>query len=509
MDFDLQQGFGTVTHGKAKLVFNVKLLRIKHPTEKVFGPINDYFATLPMATQEAMFEEMKTVYGVFYNATIGKASSQEYTIDRTVDSVGRFFKMFDYNHMRRWCADNTGFCYPEDLKHDQVNYKEDTTYLHRDYAGLLFLSTLLKPMMLIWGDFITRFKDEYGTKHKELVALPLIRKTGILDLPEYQKLHRYVFATTSGAEGTLNSNICGLGTAGLSDYGLATTIVRRVSTGVVGDPNISLIRLIYGHLDSGVTKPNVLENMDGKKRYYERTPPPTANGSADEDRASVIDTYRLRQSQADHVSMISEVFLENPLVVLLKVDPTAAESPNFGAYKKMLEQGSIDKYRDLDIEEYHIRFCAIATAEVIAPRILPLLQFVPLLTLVVVTQALLHHWGFPDLAAMMTARTRIVDLDVINNISPVPVPREIQEELAALYCHRRPSSRTEARNPKPLNFNYGMIFIKEIEEELNQYIWRYDNHEGLYTEKAIHNSHMSLPRDLRTQVANLLLKTRK
>ena len=503
MEIKTSSSFAVCTHEGAILHFSWKYYH--NSGTNYFTPFNAYIESLDKNTQDSLFNAFKDIYNIFYQY---KKYDHRLIVDNLTDAVRQFYSIIDFDHLRRWSERYHHRFMPSELRSEYGSYDPKTTYLRSDYIGLLFLSTLLKPMLLVWGEFLSRYKSEFGTLHKELAALPLISRSGITETVEYQKLRDYVYAITVGSTGTLNTTLNGLGTSTLSDWGMATLVLRRVAAGNTDDPSVSMVGRIHSYLDNGINKPARLESIDSKKRYYERTPPP-GKSQRDDDRNSVIDNHRLRQAQPDHVVIVAESFVRNIQNVFDAIDPTIGNLENT-LYAPLLNDRIYNMYPNIEINSYQIRLIILLVADSIGAKNIPCMQYNVILRLVLITQAVLHHWGLHGLAHLMTADSSEIYCDDYVDSSIKPVPTDMQERLAALYKHQVFKNKSETRRPRPLVNNVGMIFIQNIMEDIRSYNLKYNSPVYLFKQNELNkqNTHLEIPVDIRTELAQVLLKTR-
>lgn len=474
-------------------------------TGKIFDPINRYLSTLPDQKLDAIFAIYKRIHTIFYKDDFEIRYSEENIQDVIIilqTTIKELYEEIDFADLETWCAEKGEFYYQSNLKDDAGTYKPETTYLKEHYRGLLFLSTLLKFIAPVWGVFITEFDKSLGKDYKETVALTLLSHTDILERMEFLKLQSFVDAMSDRTINTINAIFGNLGTIDLSDWALATVTVRKVAVAEVDNEEVKLINIIFSHL-TNLNKKNSLEDRGDSIRIKERRSPEEDSGD-DENRASVLEKYKLRQVHPDHVSIIDEVYLYNIKKVLRDIDrnfPTSREP-----YKSYIRQFNRLNFSRLNITEFHIKICAAVCRHVISPRNLENIQYLSFLRLIFISQLLLHFWGFPILANMLTAEVEETTHDVLRDNSFISLPIDIQEKLSELYPYFKAGNKTTAFNRKPLIVNVGTIFVGEMMEYINRNNWFYIN-DKLSETKGTTGTMISVPVDMKIQIANFLLKS--
>ena len=119
------------------------------------------------------------------------------------------------------------------------------------------------------------------------------------------------------------------------------------------------------------------------------------------------------------------------------------------------------------------------------------------------TQAALLHWGFVELAALLTAEAVPHQKDTfITTDARVRVSAEITEQLNALYPHFNQTDKTVKRA------NYAGIAITAIQKEIAGSIWRV-NMPAEYRKQIPtmdNRSQMTCPPNLIEQLSHLTIK---
>ena len=418
-------------------------------------------------------------------------------------SISELYSKIDFDHLAKWCVNEGNFYLQSNLKDDYGTYKPETTYLREDYRGLLYLSTILKIVTPIWGVFLTEFDKAVGKDYKETAALSLLSKTDILTLTEFEKLEKLVVNLSDKTVITINAVFGNLGTIDLPDWALAIVTVRKIAVAEVNNPEVKLINIIYSHL-TNLNKKNSLEDRGDSVRIRERKSPEEDSSGDEENRASVLEQYKLRQAHPDHVSIIDEVYLRKMKKVIKDIDPTFPLNDKI--YKKALNDFSTVSLRTLDITDFHLQICGLVFKKVISPWNLGKIRFNTMIRIIYITQLLLHYWGFKTIANLLTAHTVDTPDDVLKDNSYVSLPLELQEEIAKLYPYFKNSNKTMAVNRKPWIVNYGMMFINSTVDFINKHSWYYVN-DILADKNECVGLLIEIPVDMKIELAEMLIKT--
>ena len=508
MQFGIDGNNLVINHKDSELTFAFKyyLKGNSKLTEKIYDPINRYIASLPETKQDEIFKRYFKIHTIFYKDNLEIRYPDEVITDVVSIlqvSVAELYSKIDFEHLAEWCVKEGDFYLQNNLKDDYGLYKEETTYLREDYKRLLYLSTLLKLVTPIWGVFLTEFDKAVGKDYKETAALSLLSKTDILNLPEFEKLEKLVVNLSDKTVITINAVFGNLGTVDLPDWALAIVTVRKIAVAEVNNPEVKLINIIYSHL-TNLNKKNSLEDRGDSVRIRERKSPEEDSSGDEENRASVLEKYKLRQAHPDHVSIIDEVYLKKMKKVLKDIDPTFPLNDEI--YKKALNDFNTSSLRTLDITDFHLQICGLACRRVISPWNLGKIHFNTMIRVIYVTQLLLHYWGFKTVANLLTAQTVDTPDDVLKDNSYVSLSVELQEEIAKLYPYFKNSNKTMAINRKPWIVNYGMMFINSTVDFINKHSWYYVN-DNLSDKKECVGLLIEIPVNMKIELAEMLIKT--
>ena len=116
----------------------------------------------------------------------------------------------------------------------------------------------------------------------------------------------------------------------------------------------------------------------------------------------------------------------------------------------------------------------------------------------------MHKWGYKTLAHLIIASTNAIDDDQIKETSYVNLSTAIRLQLAQLYPHYRYTTKTNSNKNIEL-LNYGILFINDIvDNHINRYNWYYNN-DHLIEDGGISGSLITIPLDIKTELAQLLL----
>lgn len=497
--------FSTKTYGKIKLA---------NP-EAVFDEINGYWSYLPEEAQEAIWN----IY----------AEVKEY-LDNVLDSfdvvriirnyVNQLYQYMSMDTFSHWLLVRGNLYIPSDIQDvisDEARYPRiDQTYLKEDYINLAALAIALRPMLPIWGEFIDPERQgSTDEMYKEMEAISLIRETELFHWPHhkpaFEKLQNYIRITVEENVVSLGMVWKGIGTAELPLWLQSKVMVRRMPIVPLCDYNSphSLIANIYNYVQSNL-KPTERRTSD---RVTEKT---SNDNTADEDdKTSFLEGYKVKQRVPTGDAVLFNVYSENMVGILLDVDPTA----NIELLHQTTQM--LDKMASLQIHTHQIYLAQWILAKAYPPRAFYHINKVSVNRLLAVTQALLWHWGFLDVACFVQVERISSTLQEVPGITQRPrggsrIARKYDNELMELYPHTKPQkANLKARDVSidsiNRSSNFAAIGINTLTHEIHRYDWFYHGPEQLkaLTTQPEGRGILMVPPKFKDQVTELVIHLAK
>lgn len=467
MRIDIGEGSGhqfvtlDIRHHDESMCWNIDTYKRSVPTDidLVFSNINGYLASLNETTQKKIF----TIYSDIY--TMMEEINEGFRLHVQVQSKTKeLFDQVNFEDLRKWIRFHGKVGAPEDLK---VNYEgvdneltRRLTYLKDDYYDLAVFSALLKLAVPIFGEYIRRVGKEVGTKFKEHYALSLISKSNLIKLPVFLRLRDYVEAKALNEERKKPSDyrknsavFGGLGTEELPDWLLSRAIVRRVAIHeeAVGD---NIVANVFHAVDSQINSlDKTFNGRVNEKRLY--------GSASEEDNVSVAENYKVKQEISDGDLSVLSIYTEEMYDMAGQVDPT------FDREKIAECANTLNARPMLKVSQHHLTLTQWTLAKAISPRGIPSLNKPALLKAMAVTQGLLWHWGFHELAVLMSAE-QSEDASVAAGATTTRLGKKHTEQFFEMYPHYQPVSKS-AHNLR--NVNVACKAIDRIAQTLVESDW--------------------------------------
>lgn len=488
-----------LTHKGEEQVWNVSTYdrTTFNNLEFLFKEINDYFAYLPDDKQDKVWQAYKNAYSALENTV--DPTRLHHALQREVKKI---YEVVKFDDLKRFSNLYLNLPIPANVKKDygpgDVKQRtKDKTYLRDDYEDLVILTIMLRPMIPIFGQYIKQAGKEVGTNFKEHVALGLLGKSGLLSAPPISRLRTYVEAMVKTEEHRDSAVLGGLGTAELPDWLLSKAIVRRVALGEISSPNNNIVSNVFHNIDQLINSMdrNFGGRVNPKKPY---------SGGVEEDNVSIAENYKVKQVISDGDLCVLSAYTEQMSDMAARIDPS------INLEYLSLCSANIDKYPLLKISQHHLTLSQWVLAGAISPRGIPSLNKPSLLRVMAVTQSILWHWGFRELAVLMFAEEVVFEDVGLYSVGD-DATNKLTMEYVKILTEKFPYYQRQGgrdRKQQPRQVNVACKAIDRLSKELVSKEWRLLGPHPLMAEVKHTDEDVPyiIPSDIRTQLADLIIK---
>jgi hypothetical protein len=461
----------------------------------VFREINAFIATLSAERQQVMWETYSEIWALFeqnYDPMALKGRLQK--------AIKRIYDQVPYQELHEWATMSSMIQLPQNLKtHYGENDPEDLTYLRQDYFDLTVLAIAARPMVPIWGEYIPRIKDQIETTFKEYEAVKLLYQTYITSCVPYQRMHRYMEASIGNKSklgNMFSALISGLASSDMPDWLLANTLVRRTSVVPIASSNDgpNIVTDVYQYVNNTLRSP-------GHRRfagpYAEKT---VRKDEKSDQQESMAESYKIKQELSDGEVVMANIYMQQAHAIALAIDPTIdLEKLNWCVE-------AIGAMEVQPILKHQLTLTQWVLYSVISTKYVPLLSKTALLSGMAVTQALLWHWGYFDLAGLLTTREVKQDNEefVSAQETRAKIPKEIMDEMVVVFPNPYP---VKGKNVTPRQSNPGCRSVDVFYNLIANSDWFMFGPRQLValTNRQPASRKMYVPADIRIQLARLLL----
>ena len=458
--------------------------------ETVFRHINEFFASLPEEKQDGIWNCYVDIKETFDSVFDAKRLHTFLT-----EIITKLYTHISLEQMSLWINFKSDILIPIGIKDAcDITDPPDRTYVKKDYADLILLSLALRPIVPIWSEYNSRVKSLIGNHFKEYQSLALLMNTELFHHTSMEKLRVYVEATsavitdTAGDGNSIAAIIGGLGTTELPDWLLALSVVRRVAIADL-DANSetgTIIANVYKYVS------NSIKSLD--KRFKGTIKNKETSKGDDEDNASVIEGYKVKQEQSDGDLVTLSVFTDRIEDITQRLQPDLDPIMlNDCLY-------SIQQLNDLDVHQHQITLTQWVIHPIIPARGVPYLNKQALLKVMAISQAVLWHRGFNDLAKLITARPVEFEEDVILGGFEARslIPKELMDELIRLYPYF-PKLQNKQQGDRKSNPASKAIDI--ITKDLVREQWMLTGPQAL----TLGEKRLITPADIKAQLAKFII----
>lgn len=461
--------------------------------ENVFKEANQYLESLTKKTRNDIFIAYKDIH-----ETLQSIADPSVLSKRLTEKVAGLYGLLPFDSIIHWYSYHGKVILPDNLKTEyERDDPPDRTYLKRDYERLVILTIAIRFMIPIWGEYILRIKAQSGSIYKESAAMRLLgRCHDLLNSEPMLKLKVYVEKSIPGGEQkALAAIFRGLGTAELPEYYLSLVVVRRLSVGDVNASNErgNVISNIYGFLSGSIK--DIDRKFGGGITEKHRE-----DESIEDEASSLVETYKVKQEVPAGDIAVVNVYLNDASNLARAIDPNVT--------KKMVQEcvrfgiQNLDTFQPELFQEVLSKWLvdsAISEGSVVH------LNRLEAVKVMCACQAVLWHWGFYSLAALMTARVVMLpDNTMMATETRLRIPNNLTDRLCELYPYFHPAH--DVVNERKLNV--GCKSVRALSKEIYGKIYQLTCPPDLIINcpKVDNNGRMAAPEDLAEAVSNLAIK---
>lgn len=474
--------WNTQTHSKLKF----------HNADQIFKEVNEFWASKPEKVQAEIFQAYEDIFACL--TTPDDSENQNERLKELVAIIYKHFTVKDAEDI----VNGLNLTYPSTMTEDYGSEGDNgRTHRRSDYHRLVQLAIRLRPMLPIFGHYIRTFLDQPGTQYRESNAVSLLNGTDVLKVQAVEKLISFMEVTLKNFQHQNSTILNGLGTSELPYWLVAKALFRRVAPGEIHsvDDVSSIITNVYNFVVKS-TLDSVPRNFGGTKA---KTRTAEGGGKSDEN-ISLLESIRIREQVPGGRKVVVNVYSRTILAIAVRVDSTIPHHMVHECCQLTGERIARDVH---PVQEKLARW---VLSRGCPPSHYDLLQREGVYRYIGAAQALLWHWGYLELAALMeavpqqeTTLAPMASLWVRNSLS-----KERLEKLRERYPHTLPLTR---RDQNPDEAIVGVAGVTELAREIYSEEWALDKDSRFY-DKVDHNEHgyIILSPGFRNILADLLLE---
>lgn len=431
------------------------------PRDTLFKELNEYLATWSEERQDRLWDIYVSVHANLTNSDI----NTEALTQNLSELVAQIYQLATYENLKTFVY-RADLQYPEDLSETYQeygprgrNYRE-RTYIKNEYRELVALALGLRLMIPIWGIYIQLIVGKSGNYYKEAEAVDLLDQAGVKDWPPYVRMEEYVAASVDG-EASLSTLMGGLSSDKIPEHLTSLALVRKIAVGPlsVNNDKDSLARILFnyvtgthGRLDTrftGSTGPIIAKRL---------------RSNDEEDNSSVWDMLNQTQDITDGDKMTIEIYTEGVDVLIERTCPELSMS----RVQQCISACSRNESRTVAPFQKALIVWVVRT---ISPDARELLSKKAILRLMGLVQATLDHWGFHELAIMVSAEK--LESSHEESFMPSETRNKITRDQMVILNEQYPYYRQETKRLDPNKRRNEVVkAIDEVVDQMAGHQWK-------------------------------------
>lgn len=462
-----QQGAGftavTISHKGQKLNWETQAYGKAKVTQQPFLEINQYLAYLPEQHQDKIWQAYVDIREEL--SQLVDPSLMKRNLTEAILRLCALVKLESLNH---WLLVYGNLYFPPEVGEVAQGRAADLeqTYLKSHYIDLAAAALSTRLLIPIWGEYIHTLRGE-SDAFREMKAVGLIHNSELMNSPAIAKLSYYIEVMSEAIMAktpNLKMILDQWSPAEIPVWLRALVLVRRLTVVPISNLGVShsIIANVFRYMESKLKpEPRRQDSLVKDKK-------PDTERTNEDDKTSIIENYKIKKVVAEGDVVLIGVYTKNPLRLCHEIDPTLPEA--------MFDicHASLERVKNNTIQPHQIRLAQWVCAGAISPRSFGFLNRLEVSRLLVCTQALLWHWGFPDLAALLFVRRNVATggnsmLSIARRVSP-RINKAYAEELNALYPHAR-AQRAKATEEKSVNV--AVAEITNLATDIHGSTWTY------------------------------------
>lgn len=474
-------------------------------TARMFDEFNSYLETRPEAEQDQMWELCLRAHQILQTQT--NVDMIESQLQRVVREI---YTLLDLDDIRTWAVFKSSVRIPTNLlnafQDTDTDEFRDRTYLRSHYIDLVAMAIALRPMVPIWGHYIDIIEGVTGSNYKEYMASRLLHDSKLFTTPTMKRLRTFVEVTLRNSKDNVNNAaaiLAGMGTAEQPDWVRALVIVRRLAISKISaeDDTSHIITNVFQYVNSTIKSQDRKFGKFYGGRVSDKNDATSNKYGNDEQTVSQMEMYKMKQKVPDGDIAVLNVYVCDRHRAALRIDPTIDTQLVDSCYAavQVLQQQEIMKHQSTLVQW--------TMSSVLPAPAGDSLNKTAILHAMAVTQAVLWHWQFYDLAALVTA-TAIPMNNAYGgySFSGGRIPRGTMEQLQSIYKYYQAGRGAKGQSPRATNV--GAKAVDKFCTLIFPYDWRLNCPAGLAnkTNRIENSKKMVVPGDIREQLANLLIR---
>lgn len=410
----------------------------------LFEEINEMVVKLPPEKQLKLYDVYASLDSIFSNYggfTNPSKAAGDTLFKQLSAAVAKIYKIIKFSDLRDYVVTNPKIKLPPELSDEYVTsdkitplYK-DRTYRLTEYIDLCAIAMGLRFMIPVWGAYLPIAGKEHDNDMKEYHAYKLLEDSELYKNPAFSRLETYVRANLIEGDFELSVVFKHMSSEEIPIYLMALGIIRKLSIAPLSAESEKdhLMKIIYNY----VLGNNTRLPMAFGANIRPKTDP---EAGSSEDNSSVWCIYKMKEQISTGDLVMTQIYITNHCWAAEAIEP---EIDYETVREYVAKAKSLDNFEPREAQN---AICCYVMSTVIAACVVEMFDSENLLTAMGIAQAVLTHWGFPQLAILLTAlpikleegelappapRTKISpqSLELLNVINPYTLPENKRGDL--------------------------------------------------------------------------------
>lgn len=490
-----------IEHNNEKVIFSItSFSRENFKKFDIFYQINMYFNSLPLPEQNKLFSMYSDMRDTFDN--VWNKTDLSINLNKKVIAFTNEFKV---GALVDWIMLRSDIIIPRDFEVEYVysidnHNSRDRTYLRSDYTQLVALSLIMRAMIPIFGEFISRIRQDAGNTFKEYYAFQLLNNSNIIEHEVVTKLILYIDLTVGAERNNQNTVIDGINSEEFTTWLLSLVGVRRLSVGDIRgiEPRVNLVTFMHKFITEKVNSVNnkgasSIRSKDEDERKGETEP-----------KLSKLERYKIKMP----ISIGEILELEHSVKDLRNIAFKLSANMTNELFEKC--QRSSARLLEHDILEPQMTLLRWVFKPIISPIGIKYLPKEHTVKCLGVCQAVLWARGHEYLSLLSTSYVDVKkDMEFITSLDTrARVPKELTDEINILYPY---SKRIGSKKIQSKPINLAIHSIDRLVTDLTVAVWDMTA-DTEYITKVFSNGHtrrITINHDIRILLAKLVIEIAK
>lgn len=371
----------------------------------LFTEVNEFVSKLSKQKQQTLYECYCRVEGLFNNYDVDNSDRTAMSIsaqsleDDLIEIVNLMYETVLMDDLLFYIKANRKLKIPSELTNTYATEDKitpafmDKTYTLSDYIELMAGCLGLRFMIPIWGPLLKIMGAGDQDQMKEYDSFSIIRKSKFYQSAFFERMEVYLSANMDPKDLNMAPALRFLSQEEIPTYAIAITCLRKLSIAPLSceTEKHHLMKIFYGFATNKIKTLGMTMDaglLDKKE-----------SGNFEDDNSSVLCIFKMKEQVSAGDLMVFKVYIEDYVKMATAIDSTIDP-----AMVELCVQNALQlpaNWRATDIQKGLV---AWVLSPVITGSIIPLLnkKNKTLLYAMGVAQAVLWHWGYNELAIMVT-----------------------------------------------------------------------------------------------------------